>query len=429
MHTPFLLLIAGLVLASCTHDRSPASLASSAPTTALTTTSAAASREDTTGPSTADLTKLAQRVATTSLGIRPGDVVVVDGGAHTIRLMEQIAIEAQKAGGLPNLWLESGRVVRSLVTEVPDKFLDLKPDYLADWYRHTTVWIGLGAFEDDKAIFADVPEAKLAKLSAANQAITGMLNASPMRGAFIDYPTTGRAAEVGLPFNRFAAMQWAGIGADYGLIAARGRALKSRFERAKQVHITSPAGTDLRFTLAGRPVILNAGIVSQGSAKEKLILNRFVTLPGGSVALAPLESSVTGVLVVPRDRCKYKPLRDARYEFAKGAITRAKAAEGDDCLQENLRVYGAPMHRLGSFTLGLNPALKVIEDGGDYRPYEAAGEVTLRLGDNQFYGGANMVPGGVTVDVPVTGATVELDGEKVAEHGALTGAATASAAP
>jgi hypothetical protein len=88
------------------------------------------------------------------------------------------------------------------------------------------------------------------------------------------------------------------------------------------------------------------------------------------------------------------------------------------------------MHRLGSFTLGLNPALKVIEDGGDYRRYEVAGEMTLRLGDNQFYGGANMVLGGVTVDVPViAGATVELDGEKVAEHGALTGSATASAAP
>src|SRR5262249_3975522 len=112
--------------------------------------------------------------------------------------------------------------------------------------------------------------------------------------------------------------------------------------------------------------------------------------------------------------------------FAHGVITQAKAAEGNDCLQENLKAYGAPMHRLGSFGLGLNPAVKVIEDGADYRPYEAAGEVTVRLGDNQFWGGSNTVPGGVTIDVPVTGATVELDGEKVVDAGRLLGGTSVS---
>lgn len=379
----------------------------------------AAARADSTPAPTPDLSALAHRVVNTSVGVHLGDVVIVDGGKHTIPLMEEMAIEAEKAGGMPNLWLESDRVLRALLTEVKDETLEQKPSYLADWYRHTTVWIGLGAFEDDKAIFADVPEAKLARLSATGQEVFGMLNASPIRGAFIDYPTTGRAAEAGLPYDRFAEIQWAAIGADYDRIAAAAAALKRRLETAKEVHLTTPGGTDLRFALAGRPIVVNAGIVSRGPVKEKLILNRFVTLPGGTVSLAPRESSVSGTLVVPRDRCKFGPLKNARYQFSDGTLSSAKADEGDACLQENLRVYGAPMHRIGAFALGLNPALEVVEEGGDYRPRAAAGLVTLSLGDNQFLGGANVVPGGIAIDIPVTRATVELDGAKIVQDGKL----------
>jgi aminopeptidase len=370
-------------------------------------------------PPAPDLSALARRVVNSSIGVHAGDVVVVDGGKHTVPLMEEMAIEAQKAGGMPVLWLESDRVTRSLLTEVKDELLEQKPNFLADWYRHTTVWIGLGAFENEKALYADIPEAKLARLAATGQEVFAMLNSSPIRGAFIDYPTTGRAAEVGLPYERFAAMQWAAIGADYDRIARTAAALKGRLARTKEVHITAPDGTDLRFALAGRSIVVNAGIVSREASKEKLLLNRFATLPGGTVALAPRETSVSGTVVVPRDRCKFGPLLNARYEFAQGKLTHAKADEGDACLQENLKVYGDGMHRLGGFILGLNPALEIVEDAGDYRPGAAAGLVTLTLGDNQFYGGANTVPGGVNIGIPVTRATVELDGRTVVENGRL----------
>ncbi len=419
------LLLGGLLVAACAPSktaRETASVPDSTTNAATGGDSTSMSRSTSAAPSAERLGELAHRVVTTSIRTRPGDVVVIDGGKHTIELMEAMAIEAAKAGGMPNLWLESDKLTRTMLSDIPDEYIEQKPRYLANWYQHTNVWIGLGAFEDPKSVFAGVPEAKLAKFAAAGQVITGMLNASPIRGAFIDYPTTGRASENGLPFDRYAKMQWAAIGTDYTPIAAEAKAIGAMLRGAKQVHITSPNGTDVRFAVGQRQVIISAGILSPNAAKETLLLNRFVVLPGGSVAVAPQEATVAGVIVTPRDRCKFKPVRDARYEFTAGTLTKASAKEGDDCVQGNLTIYGAPMHRLGGLTIGLNPALEAVEDGGaDYRPGAAAGMVTLSLGDNQFLGGATTVPGGVTVDLPVTQATVEIDGRKVIENGKLVG--------
>ncbi len=375
------------------------------------------------------LTKLAQQVTATSLAIHPGDVVIIDGGKHTVDLMEAMAVEAQKAGGLISMWLESDKVARSAFTEMPEKYLDQKPSFLADWFKRTTVYIGLPSAADYKAIYADVPEAKLAKSAAAAQVIFDMLNSSPIRGAFIDYPSAAQAKLVGIPFARFSEMRWAAIGADNQQMASVAKALAAKLNGAKQVHVTSPAGTDLTFAIGKRTVIMNTGIVTPEAAKEKLILNRWVSLPGGSVSVALQEGSVSGVIATPKDRCKFNPVSDVRYEFSKGALTKASAKQGDACVQEILSAYGPNIRRLGAMTIGINPANKVVEDGGaDYRPGTAAGFVTLSLGDNQLLGGSTKVPGAVTIDLPVTRATVVIDGQPVVQDGKLVTAEVASSA-
>ena len=71
--------------------------------------------------------------------------------------------------------------------------------------------------------------------------------------------------------------------------------------------------------------------------------------------------------------------------------------------------------------IGLNPELKVVEEGGDYRPGNAAGLVTVWLGDNTLMGGSNKVPGGSGFGLPIVGATVTVDDETVVKDGKLAG--------
>ena len=84
-----------------------------------------------------------------------------------------------------------------------------------------------------------------------------------------------------------------------------------------------------------------------------------------------------------------------------------------------MAAYSGPKDMFGSFSIGLNPALKVIEDGGDYRPSDAAGMIYVGIGDNQMLGGSNKVQGQGGYGFPIVKATVAIDGKVVVKDGQL----------
>ena len=98
-----------------------------------------------------NLHRLARRIVATSVGIKPGEAVVITGGKHTIPLMEALAIEAQKAGGMVTIFLSSDSVVRSLNVEVPGQFLSQEPRFFAEWLKQVDVFITLPSASNIKA--------------------------------------------------------------------------------------------------------------------------------------------------------------------------------------------------------------------------------------------------------------------------------------
>jgi leucyl aminopeptidase (aminopeptidase T) len=367
----------------------------------------------------AGMERLAAQVVQRGLRIHRGDVVMISGGAHTIPAMEALAIAATRAGGLQSILLGSERVLRAELRDIPEENLRQPLRYFADWLRSTTVYIGLPGTADPKAAFADIPEKRLAIFNERAGSIYDMLNGSDLRGTYIDYPSPGAAAAAGMQPEEFTRMQLAAIGTDPEAMARAGRALEAKVRRAKAVHITSPGGTDLTVTLAGRPGIVDAGMLAPGAEREKLFAKRWFILPGGSFGVAPEESSASGVIVTPRDQCKFKPVREARYEFSGGSLKSVTAREGEACIKEQLDPYGAGIRRIGSIGIGLNPELKVVEEQGDYRPWNAAGLVSVFLGDNTLMGGTNKVAGAVGIGLPIPHATLEVDGQVLVRDGKL----------
>ena len=66
-------------------------------------------------------------------------------------------------------------------------------------------------------------------------------------------------------------------------------------------------------------------------------VDREVELPAGAIRVAPIESSVNGVIVVPAARFGTTRVTGIRLEFASGKVVRAHADTNDDALQTFLK--------------------------------------------------------------------------------------------
>lgn len=365
--------------------------------------------------------ELGKRIATTSASIKPGNVVVIYGGKHTIDLMEAIAIEAQKQGGLVNLLLTTDPISYSLFHDVPDEYLKMeRTNYFKEWFKEIDVWIGLPTDENFEQVYKDVPEEKFAMIRKGNESFNNSLNDSKVRGVFVTYPSAYEAANAGLDFETFEKMQWAAVNADYSKIAAQAKKLESMLMRSKEVRITTPGGTDLTFSVNGRPCFINDGIVTAEDAQKPLIFQRMVSLPGGNISTTIIENSGKGKVLVTKDKCKYEPMRNISFEFKDGVMQNLKAGEGQACLTDVFSIQKGDYNKISGFSIGLNPALKVMQAGDqDFRWDSAAGMVYLSLGDNAIYGGQNKAEGNFSINFPLTDATVSIDGVVVVEKGAL----------
>ena len=364
-----------------------------------------------------DKADLAHRVVKTSVAVQPGDVVVIYGGRHQLDLMEQLTMQADKAGGLTNMMVLSDKQQRAYWTEVPMEHLSIVPTYWKAWLSEVDVWIGLPVVQDPRAVYGDVPQERFAAGAEATQMFSDILNSTPLRFVFINLATEQQAAAAGMDFERFSQMQGSAINADYGAISKIGYAIADTLRRSQEVRITSPAGTDIQFSVAEREVFVNDGIVTEKEAKAGMFLQRIANLPGGQVFGSADETSANGRVVVPMDQCNWQDVKDVTFEFRNGDMHEFEAAQGGSCINEILDPYEGPTRRFAGFSIGLNPHLEVDEKGAKFRPGNGAGMVYINVGNNQLLGGKNVTQ--TNYGFPVTEATVTIDGVTVVKDGTL----------
>ena len=355
-----------------------------------------------------------------SAQIKPGDVVAIRGGPHMVPAMEAFAIEVHKTGGLPLLLLESPRVFRSYLTEVPDQYLGRTSRPWQDFQAEgVDVEFNLPVFENFLQTLADVPTERQGKVFAAfgaSQApLTARRNRNKMRRlSFAAPPTSSDVTQAGLDSSTYTRMYDKALNADYEAIAKLGRAVQQALEGARQVRITTREGTDLTFAVRGREVILDAGLVRPGSAG--LLAARSGQLPGGAVRFAPVEGSVNGKIRASRDQCD-QPVKDEQIDVRAGMPENVRAASDEACVQEAVKRAG----RFGWVQIGLNPALRVSDANANLTSPLldlGAGAVTVNFGTNDELGGENKTSGGGWV-VVLPRATVEADGKLIVRNGRL----------
>ncbi len=203
---------------------------------------------------------------------------------------------------------------------------------------------------------------------------------------------------------------------DYGDLRARHDAF-DRAARAGEIHVTTPAGTDLRFRIGDRPINRQDGDVSGArAAAASVLVDREIEFPAGAIRVAPIETTVRGIVVFPRSTWSGETVEDLRFVFEEGILISATASVNLEAVDAELDVAGGRAFR--EFGLGFNPLLAVPEED-PWLPYfgYGAGVVRLSLGDNSEIGGA--VEGDYVRWNFFLDATVAIGGETWVENGRL----------
>lgn len=196
-------------------------------------------------------------------------------------------------------------------------------------------------------------------------------------------------------------------GVDEGL-KARARRYAALLRDAREVRLTTPAGTDLTFSIEGRPATADGGDLSFPGA--------FGNLPAGEAFVAPVEGTAEGRLVIDGSMAGIGLLtQPIHIQVEQGTAVRITGGQEAARLEALLAPHGEKARNIAELGIGLNEFARIT--GLVLEDEKAMGTVHIALGDNSTFGGQVEVPS--HLDGVILKPTLWLDGQKVIENGKL----------
>jgi leucyl aminopeptidase (aminopeptidase T) len=208
-----------------------------------------------------------------------------------------------------------------------------------------------------------------------------------------------------MPMITEGIMRRGGMLADYKEVSRLTRKIAAYLDKASEVEVDTPAGTELSFSIEGRRAHPDTGIFHKPGD--------FGNLPAGEAFVAPLEGTAEGKVIV--DGSMVDTLR-GRIEITvkKGVATKISGKFADKLIKM-LDEAGKKAYNLAEFGIGTNPKAKL--SGNVLEDEKVLGTCHVALGDNSTFGGRTRV--GIHLDGIFLRPTVRLDGKMVMECGEL----------
>jgi leucyl aminopeptidase (aminopeptidase T) len=177
-----------------------------------------------------------------------------------------------------------------------------------------------------------------------------------------------------------------------------------------EMHVTSPAGTDVTFSIEGRePMGWLTGICRNPG--------EISAFPGGEVSLPPVEGSAAGRVVVERVMTDIGAMAaPITWTVRDGLVTDIDGGAEAERLRAHVDgVENAT--NIGELGIGINPLARITSDITESK--KRLGTAHMAMGDSAGgYGGT--VVSDVHLDGIIMTPRIKVDGRVVAEHGLVT---------
>ena len=292
--------------------------------------------------------KLAQVLVNYSVGIKPGDNVVVQGGAVASPLLTAVVAEVIKAGGHPLTLVQVPGIRELLYRYGSDDQLQFIPEPMKVIYETYDAAISLMSSVNTRAM-TNVPPEKIALTNQAQGELFGTIMQRTAAGDFrwvgTLYPTQAYAQDAEMSLDEYTDFVYNACLPDlddpvgyWKGVAAKQQKAVDYLDKVKALRVVGP-DIELRMKIEGRTFVNCCG--------ER-------NMPDGEVFTGPVEDSVEGhVLFSYPTTYQGRKLEGVHLWFEKGKVVKATADKGEDFLLETIDTdEGARF--VGEFAIGTN---------------------------------------------------------------------------
>ena len=356
-----------------------------------------------------DFDHVAETVVKKCMRVSPGETIMVSGGLSCLELLEDIVVHIAKQNAYFVIVPTTDRLQKRLLLETDLEFLEtyLKP--LLNVADFTDGRIGIDPMQDPR-VLQSVPEERMGARRKGIKSMSERLLEGKVRWTGMGYPTPEKAEMFGIAYEGFHDMFWKAVLTDYTKMNELGRRFADVLQNTAHVRITTDK-TDLEFSVEGRPIYIDDGIISEEDVQAGDIGNN---LPAGEVFCAPVELSAQGTAFFDVAFYKGTKIAGIHAVFAKGRVIEVSCEENESLFKEVLANAHGDKDVIGEFGIGINPEVKhpvgyVILDE------KITGSIHIALGENREFGGQNK--SSLHWDLVMMHPTVEADGTVIMEEG------------
>lgn len=196
------------------------------------------------------------------------------------------------------------------------------------------------------------------------------------------------------------------LNADYERIATVSTLFAGLLSKGSHVHISTPAGTDLTLSIAGRDGHPDTGINHEAGD--------FSNLPAGEAYIAPVEGTTEGVFVIDGAMAGIGVLETPiKLTVEKGYVSKIEGGQEGRKLEATLDEYGKEARNIAELGIGTND--QAILSGRVLEDEKVMGTVHIALGNNVGFGGTCQIP--LHLDGILLNPTLTIDGQVVIKDG------------
>jgi leucyl aminopeptidase (aminopeptidase T) len=355
--------------------------------------------------------RLAQVVLNQCLGVRRGETVTVETWDHALPWARAFVLEARRRGCEPTLVLEDEEAFFRSLARSGSRTVPSAPAAFAE--------------RSDAYVYFPGPEQFPRLLGLSTEELGAVLGRHGVGWWRAARRAGLRAARVAVAAATATAAARFGVDRDAwerelvrGSLVSPDRLARSavdlvrRLQRARQVRLRHPNGTDLTVELLRAPPVIEDGRVDRADRRAGRL---WTQIPTGVVAVPLVPGIAEGIWESNRE--VYNRFADppvalgARFAFRRGRLAEYSFDRGGAAFAREYARAGRGREQAGALTFGLNPAISRAPEVSEV----AAGSVSLLLGGNRSLGGRN--PSRFTYLATLAGASVELDGQPFLDEG------------